>query len=327
MTSPLKILRMRETTGPVDILVNNAGHPDDGLRRVEAVRRHQPRGLGRRDAPQPRRGVARHARVRAARWSTRAGGGSSRSSPTPAGAGERFQAIYGAAKAGAMGFVRGLAAEVGPHGVTANCVALGTMKTGVIDEALDQRIPSSSASWPGRTRFRGWAARPIRPLLVALLCSEAGSWITGQVYPVDGGYSPPCSPAAGSPGADAAGVLVTATIPLWPMWAVLPLGHGFAPSVQGRARTEASESPRPRARAAWRDELSEQLADHRIDAVAIGLVVFGLAQPACDVLRRRRPGRPGDRPRPRPGSSAGARCSCRSRPSPAAASTIVQRQQ
>ena len=40
------------------------GHPHVGLRRPEALRRHAPRGLGRRDAPQPRRGVARHPRVR-----------------------------------------------------------------------------------------------------------------------------------------------------------------------------------------------------------------------------------------------------------------------
>ena len=35
-----------------------------------------------------------------------------------------------------MGFTRGLAAEVGAHGVTANCVSLGTMKTGAFAEAL-----------------------------------------------------------------------------------------------------------------------------------------------------------------------------------------------
>ena len=31
VTSPLKILRMREETGPVDILVNNAGIPTSGF--------------------------------------------------------------------------------------------------------------------------------------------------------------------------------------------------------------------------------------------------------------------------------------------------------
>ena len=32
--------------------------------------------------------------------------------------------------------------------------------------------------------------RPEEPaLLVAVLCSDAGEWITGQVYPVDGGYA------------------------------------------------------------------------------------------------------------------------------------------
>jgi DNA segregation ATPase FtsK/SpoIIIE, S-DNA-T family len=45
-------------------------------------------------------------------------------------------------------------------------------------------------------------------------------------------------------------------------------------SKSARARKRAKA--RVRTRAAWRDELSEQLADHRIDALAIGLTVFGL---------------------------------------------------
>src|SRR6185437_15355028 len=42
------------------------------------------------------------------------------------------------------------------------------------------------------------------------------------------------------------------------------------------ARAKKRAKARVRTRAAWRDELSEQLADHRIDALAIGLAVFGL---------------------------------------------------
>src|SRR5207248_10934545 len=45
-------------------------------------------------------------------------------------------------------------------------------------------------------------------------------------------------------------------------------------SKSARARKRAKA--RVRSRAAWRDELAEQLADHRIDALAIGLAVFGL---------------------------------------------------
>src|SRR5438045_7147787 len=45
-------------------------------------------------------------------------------------------------------------------------------------------------------------------------------------------------------------------------------------SKSARARKRAKA--RIQTRAAWRDELSEQLADHRVDALAIGLAVFGL---------------------------------------------------
>ena len=185
VTSPLKILRMREETGPVDILVNNAGIPTSGFALQKFVD----------SSPEDWEGAMRlnlgavlhvtHAYLGAmvdAEW------GRVVTVVSDAGRkGERMQAIYGAAKSGAMGFMRGVAAEVGRHGVTANCVALGTMKTGafaealVADPALEQRLarhyPIPRAGEPGDPAA-----------LVALLCSDAAGWITGQVYPVDGGY-------------------------------------------------------------------------------------------------------------------------------------------
>ncbi len=103
--------------------------------------------------------------------------------------GERRQVVYGAAKAAAMGFARGLATEVGRSGVTVNCIALGSMGHGPLAEAveadpeLERRL--SSRYSVGRL---GRVDDPA-PLAV-LLCSDAAEWITGQVYPVDGGYAP-----------------------------------------------------------------------------------------------------------------------------------------
>jgi 3-oxoacyl-[acyl-carrier protein] reductase len=103
--------------------------------------------------------------------------------------GERRQVVYGAAKAAAMGFSRGLAAEVGRQGVTVNCISLGSMQHGSLQDAVD-RDPDlakrmSSAYPVGRL---GRVDDPA-PLAV-LLCSDAAEWITGQVYPVDGGFAP-----------------------------------------------------------------------------------------------------------------------------------------
>jgi Enoyl-(Acyl carrier protein) reductase len=105
-----------------------------------------------------------------------------------------------------MGFVRGLAAEVGAHGVTVNCVSLGTMKTGPTEDAV-ARNPGLEAKL-ARPYPIPRLGRPEDPaLLVALLCSDAGGWITGQVYPVDGGYAPTLygDPRDAAPGGPVAG--------------------------------------------------------------------------------------------------------------------------
>jgi 3-oxoacyl-[acyl-carrier protein] reductase len=103
--------------------------------------------------------------------------------------GERHQVVYGAAKAAAMGFARGLATEVGRSGVTVNCIALGSIRHG---RTVDTPPPDPERE---RALLRPYAigrlGRVGDPAPLALvLCSDAGEWITGQVYPVDGGYAP-----------------------------------------------------------------------------------------------------------------------------------------
>jgi NAD(P)-dependent dehydrogenase (short-subunit alcohol dehydrogenase family) len=101
-------------------------------------------------------------------------------------AGDSKQSVYAAAKAAAAGFSRVLASEVGRYRVTVNCVSLASMRPGY--------DPTEPLSDEEARRFRNYAIRrPGRPEDVApmilLLSSDAGSWITGQVYPVDGGYT------------------------------------------------------------------------------------------------------------------------------------------
>lgn len=103
--------------------------------------------------------------------------------------GERKQVVYGVAKAAAMGFSRGLTTEVGREGVTVNCISLGAMHHGALADAV-ARAPELedkiARNYPAGRIGRVDDAAP----LAVLLCSDAASWITGQVYPVDGGYAP-----------------------------------------------------------------------------------------------------------------------------------------
>ena len=188
VTSPLKITRMREETGPVDILVNNAGIPTSGFGDLKLFVDTQPDDW--EMAMRLNLGAVLHVTHAYLGAMVDNGWGRVVTIVSDAGRrGERFQAIYGAAKAGAMGFMRGIAAEVAAHGVTANCVALGAMKTGVLEDALvtDPDLEKKLA----RPYPVGRLGRPDDPaLLVALLCSDAASWITGHTYPVDGGYAP-----------------------------------------------------------------------------------------------------------------------------------------
>ena len=99
---------------------------------------------------------------------------------------ERGMAAYAAAKAGAAGFSRAVAAEVGRSGVTVNCVSLGTIESEHSQLARNEEMR--------RKMLRPYLAprlgQPSDPAsLVVFLASRHADWITGQTYPVNGGYS------------------------------------------------------------------------------------------------------------------------------------------
>ncbi len=99
---------------------------------------------------------------------------------------ERGMAAYAAAKAGAAGFSRAVAAEVGRSGVTANCVSLGTIQSEYSQLAQDEEMHRKMLR-PYLAPRLGQTSDPAS--LVVFLASGHADWITGQTYPVNGGYS------------------------------------------------------------------------------------------------------------------------------------------
>jgi NAD(P)-dependent dehydrogenase (short-subunit alcohol dehydrogenase family) len=114
--------------------------------------------------------------------------------------GDAYLAPYAAAKAGAAGFCRSVAREVGRHGITVNCVSLGTVRTPAPTassepEPLDHPDHPADATDEAMRRLlsRYIIRRPGEPAdvaaMVTYLASPLASWITGQTYPVNGGYT------------------------------------------------------------------------------------------------------------------------------------------
>jgi 3-oxoacyl-[acyl-carrier protein] reductase len=105
--------------------------------------------------------------------------------------GEPNLAPYCAAKAGAAGFMRSIAKELGRYGVTANSISLSALQPPWEDQ---EKLAAYLESEPAKKQVSRYIVRRFgRPDDVAamalFLCSDASSWISGQTYPVNGGYS------------------------------------------------------------------------------------------------------------------------------------------
>ncbi len=93
--------------------------------------------------------------------------------------------IYSATKAALLGLARASSIDLGPFGITVNCIAPGPFLTDLPGQLLSD---AEKKAFADRTCVGRWGdpRELVGPAL--LLASEAGSYITGQTLVVDGGY-------------------------------------------------------------------------------------------------------------------------------------------
>lgn len=90
---------------------------------------------------------------------------------------------YNASKGGVNMLTVGMAAELGPHGITVNCVAPGA----ILIERTSREMPDYAGTFAAATPL-GRVGHP-EDIAGAVLyfCSDTAAYVTGQVFWVDGG--------------------------------------------------------------------------------------------------------------------------------------------
>ena len=177
VAEPEDAQRLVEEAGDVDILVNNAGVTRDGLLARMSDEDWQVvlnTNLG---------GTFNTCRAAARGMMRRRGGSIVNVSSIVGLHGNPGQTNYSASKAGIIGFTKALARELGSRGVRANVVAPGYVSTRLTNELPEELRNAMLDNTPlGRFGEPEDIAGAVR-----FLCSDAASFVTGEVLLVDGG--------------------------------------------------------------------------------------------------------------------------------------------
>jgi NAD(P)-dependent dehydrogenase (short-subunit alcohol dehydrogenase family) len=100
---------------------------------------------------------------------------------------EPGQGVYAATKAGVVQLLRTVAAELGPRGVRANAVAPGVVETPLTAQITAD--PQWYEAYARKSALGRWAQPEELAGAVVFLASDASSFVTGALLPVDGGWT------------------------------------------------------------------------------------------------------------------------------------------